>query len=486
MKMEEERTRTKRIWRAGTLTYTTGGLVMLAVWMLWGDFPWALKDRAVVPAATVLIKQIGVSELVFSLIVLTFPCITNILIAPIISYVSDRHRGRLGRRIPFLLFTTPFIVVGLYLLGFTNLFGEWLHEAIPSLSEHGAKLIFFCFGWVFLDFGTTLSFFLFTALANDVVPKELLGRFFALFRIVSLGSGMLFNYWLFHKVATHAQEIFLGIGTLYGIGLFSMCFLVKEGEYPPPEKVEIRPGRNGRTSVFRHVMGALVTYLRQSFSIPYYRWIMLGMALSALSFVPINSYSIQYADALGVPHRSYGIYLVVTYTFSLVFSFPLGALADRFHPIRTVFASLVLYAILMIAGWIMTAFPLKEIAIPTGLPIGEDGAPYTFRVTFFGLIFVLHGIVSGAYFTLSASLTARLFPRQLFAQFSSAAGIVDSFCKGVLPPVLGLMIDATLSYRLVFPFGLVITLIGIVSIVVVYRYYQAYGGDEHYEAPMPK
>lgn len=475
----------KKVWRAGTLVYSTGGLLLLAVWLLWGDFPWALKDRTVVPAATVLIKRIGVSELVFSLIILTFPNVTNLFLAPIISYVSDRHRGKWGRRIPFLLFTTPFIVLGMYLLGVTNLFGEWLHDAIPSLSSHAAKLLIFCVGWVFLDFGTTLSFFLFNALANDVVPEKLLGRFFALFRIISLGSGMIFNFWLFHRVATHSMEIFLAIGTFYGIGLFSMCLLVKEGKYPPPEKVEMPLGRNGKPSIFRHVMGSILAYLRQSFSIPYYRWIMIGMALSGLSFVPINSYSIQYTESLGISHQSYGIYLVATYAFSLILSFPLGALADRFHPLRTTLAALAVYALLMIAGWIMTAFPLREIAIPTGLR-GGDGAPCVLRTTFYGLIFVLHGIVSGSYFTLSASLAARLFPRPLFAQFSSAAGIIDSICKGALPPILGVMIDKTLSYRLLFPFGLAITVLGFLSILEVYRRYLAYGGDENYVAPMPK
>ena len=33
----------RKIWRAGTLTYTTGGLVLLCFWLLWGDFPWAMK-----------------------------------------------------------------------------------------------------------------------------------------------------------------------------------------------------------------------------------------------------------------------------------------------------------------------------------------------------------------------------------------------------------------------------------------------------------
>ncbi len=203
----------KKTWSVGTLTYTTGGLILLAVLLVGGDFPWALKDRAVQPSATLLLKDvIGVPEAVFGLIIISFPNFTNIFLSPVISYVSDRHRGRWGRRIPFLLFATPIIVGGLYLLGLTPLLGTWLHEAFPAVSRHTGMLVVFCIAWVLLDFGTTLSASLFNALVNDVVPTELVGRFFGLFRMVSLGAGILYNEWLFAQVVEYTLWIFLGIG----------------------------------------------------------------------------------------------------------------------------------------------------------------------------------------------------------------------------------------------------------------------------------
>lgn len=39
-----------KIWKQGTLTYTTFGLIALFFWLLWGDFTWAMKDRAVGPS----------------------------------------------------------------------------------------------------------------------------------------------------------------------------------------------------------------------------------------------------------------------------------------------------------------------------------------------------------------------------------------------------------------------------------------------------
>ncbi len=453
----------KKLWHAGTLTYTTGGLIMLGFWLLWGDFPWTLKDRAVAPSATLLIKQIGVSEFVYGLIIVGFPNFTNTFLAPIISYISDRHRGRWGRRIPFLLFTTPFIVLGLYGLGLTRILGTALHEAAPSIPLNIAMLIFFCISWVLLDFGTTLSSSLFNALANDVVPPELLGRFFGLFRMVSLGAGMIFNAWLIDKVEKHTLEIFLGVGTLYGLGLLSLCFKVKEGKYPPPpEDFPAQDEFSGK--VVMKVFRSIVTYFRQSFSLPYYRWYMLAVALAALAFTPINFFSIQYAQKLNIGMDKYGFYLVITYTFSLIMSYFFGAVADKFHPLRCGITALIAYTLVMVMGWFF---------------MGDAG--------YFGLIFVLHGIVSGSYFTLSASLGARLLPRALFAQFGSAVTIINSACAMLAGPIMGKSLDMLdHNYRYLFVFGGIITLTAALLLYKVYRNFLQHGGDAAYNAPVPR
>ncbi|MBS1369023.1 MAG: MFS transporter [Lentisphaeria bacterium] len=461
----EEPAPRERVWRAGTLTYTFGGLVLLGLWLLGGDFPWALKDRAVTPSATLLIKQIGVSELVYGLVIVGFPNFTNTFLSPIISYVSDRHRGRWGRRIPFLLFTTPFIVLGLYGLGLTRILGSWLHGAVPSIPEHHAMLIFFCIAWVLLDFGTTLSASLFNALANDVVPPQLLGRFFGLFRMVSLGAGMVFNEWLLKRVETYTLEIFLGIGTLYAFGLLLLCFKVKEGQYPPPPQEVYADGERGRReAVFVRVMRSVLTYFRQSFSLPYYRWYMVATALAGLAFAPINYFSIQYALSLDIDMALYGRYLVITYLISLLLSFLLGFVADWFHPLRCGIITLICYAVLMFVSWSL---------------MGSG--------KYFGVFFILHGFISGCYFTLTASLAARLLPRALFAQFGSAAGIVTAALSMVAGPVIGGSLDLlSHDYRYLFLFGGGITLAATLLLFKVYKDFLKYGGDATYVPPMPK
>ncbi len=450
----------QKVWRVGTLTYTFAGLVTLFCWLLGGDFAWAMKDRAISPAATLLIREFGVSDLVYSLIIIAFPNFTNIFLMPMISYISDRHRGRFGRRIPFLAFTTPFIVVGACGLGFSPMLGRWLSEACGGpevMSVNLASVI--CFGvfWASLDFGQTMAGALSGALVNDVVPQELLGRFYGLFRAISLLAGMIFNYFLLGLVEENYMLIFLGVGLFYGFGLLCLCLKVKEGQYPPPP--EPPAGQKGAMLIF----GPILTYFRQSFSVPYYRLVIAALVLSTLAAVPFNMFAILYAKDLNVDMDMYGKVSAITYACSFALSFFLGALADRFHPLRTTIVSLVLYLSSMIAGWFCV----------------------TGQTSYLVILFV-HCLLSGCYFTVSASLALRLFPRSLFAQFNSAMSMILAIANVLLGPLFGYILDCTdQNYRIVFLFGVLTTLLGAGSLWLVYRKFLQLGGDKNYTPPDP-
>ena len=448
-----------RMWKCGTLVYTTAGLVSLFCWLLWGDFTWAMKDRAVGPSATLLIRMFDVSDLVYTLIIVAFPNFTNIFLCPIVSYISDRHRGRLGRRIPFLIFTTPFIVLGLIGLGFTPMLGRWLCRLVgpEMLPYNSAGLIFFGIFWVMLDFGTTLAGSLSGALVNDVVPAELLGRFFALFRAASLIAGMLFNAFLLGLVEGYSLYIFVGVGIFYGIGLISLCAKVKEGSYPPVAPAVAPVGV--RNTVFRPVE----TYFRQSFSIPYYRWVIAGLVFSYLAAAPFNMFSIFYAQSLKMDMHRYGLLITLTYAVSLVMSYCLGMLADRFHPLRTSLVAQVLYLVTMVVGW---------------FTVTGDAS--------FGVLLVIHGIISGCFFTLSASLGQKLFPRELFAQFNSAFSMLLAIGNVFLGPLFGWLLDnLARNYRYTFLFGAILTALSVISLWKVFQGYLACGGDAAYTPPDP-
>ncbi|NLF62691.1 MAG: MFS transporter, partial [Lentisphaerae bacterium] len=59
----------KKIFTAGTLTYTTSGIIALFCWMLWGDFAWVMKGRSVGALAAVMVKKFGISNFLYGLLI---------------------------------------------------------------------------------------------------------------------------------------------------------------------------------------------------------------------------------------------------------------------------------------------------------------------------------------------------------------------------------------------------------------------------------
>ena len=445
-----------KIWNVGTLTYTTAGLVVLFGWLLWGDFAWAMKERAVNLVATLMARSFGISDFGHGLLIVGFTNLTNIFLQPIISYRSDRYRSRMGRRIPYLLKTTPFVVVGLIGLSMTPSLGGWLQNVIgpDRISYNMSALIVFGVFWAVLDFGTTLTNAIFLALANDVIPSAMIGRFMGLFRAVSLLCAVAFNYFLMGYAESHSKVIFMSLGILYGVGLFLMCLKVKEGEYPPPELP---------TEETKGVVGAVKNYFFECFSLPYYRWVLVAFVLCGLSVVPLNTYVIFYAQSLGMEMSSFGKVSALVYAIAFITSYTMGSLADRFHPIRMGIISVAALSIIMLIGGF-----------------------FANSIKAFSVVFVVENIAIMAFNTLMASYGPRLYPRALFAQFNSAYLMLFGLGVTLIAPLTGKYLDLTGNhYNHVFIIGAGIGLAGVISLVVVLRYYKQLGGDESYEAPMP-
>ncbi len=450
----------RRVWRAGTLTYTVGGLAALFGWLLWGDFVWQLKERSVQPVVQVLLKMHAASDFLTGLLLGTLPAVIGMLVGPIICYRSDRHRGRWGRRIPFLLIPTPIVMLTVFLLAASPALGAQLHAWLGARSPGPNACVLLLFGasWTLFEVATIMANALVGALVNDVVPREMLGRFFGLFRACSLLAGIVFNRYLFGVADTHYVQIFVGVGLLYGVGFTLMCLKVKEGHYPPPP-----PPDPSRPPGF---LSACRLYLRECYTNPYYLWIFVVLACATIAFAPINLFSVYYADSIGMSRQSYGNHLALTYAISLSIAFFLGWLADRFHPLRMGIFSLGLYAAVMAWG----GFEAQDASR-------------------FGVAFVAHGVLSGMYFTTTASLMQRLFPLARFAQFASAAGIVGSLAGTVLPLLLGAALDVGNAgkrvgdYHQTFFWGAGLALVGLAGLLVIHAKWMRLGGKQAYVAP---
>ena len=428
-------------WSVGTLTYTVGGLVTLFALLLGGDFALQMRERSVPPIAQVILtRHFHVSDSLQAFLLLELPPALALLIAPAVSFKSDRLRTAWGRRIPFLLVSTPVAAGAMVALAFTEPIGEAVARLV-GVGPRGPSLVMFGLSWTAFECAAIVAAAVLGGLINDVVPRPLLGRFFGLFRAVSLIAGMIFYHWSMAKAADHYRAILVGIAVLFGGGFTLMCLFVREGTYPPPPPVEA-----GAMGLARR-WATVGDYFRVSFRDGYYRWVFAAMALAGAALLPVNAFSIPYAHQIGLSDGDYGQRLVLTYGVSLALAWPLGWLVDRVTSLWLATATMAAYTAAMGAAAVGVAGPRS-----------------------FGVAFVVHGVLSGCYFTAAASLGQSLFPRLRYGQFASAAGIVTSLAAIAVSGGTGWVLDHTdHHYRLTFHAAAVLGVAATASLLVVCR-----------------
>ena len=400
--------------------------------------------------------QLKVSNSLFAIITSTAPALIGIVLAPIVSIASDRYRSALGRRIPFLIASTPIAVLAMSGLAFTPVLAEFSHQLIPGLSLTAVKILFITVFWTILSVTSVVGGVVFFGLLNDVVPDKLLGRFYGSFRAISLIDGMIFNYWLIGLAPTHYTILMFGLTVLFGAALMLMSFNVKEGIYP-----EQPMARHENTGIIGKIWEETRSYLALCFSSRYYLSIFVMLTLAVIAFMPINTFALLYSIHIGIGMEHYGKILALTYGISLGLAIPLGWLSDKFHPLRMAIITLALYAIVMFAAY-FTVVDAKS----------------------FSVALLLHGVLSGTYLTCTASLGNRLFPKATYAQFMAGAGILTSLSSFVIPFGVGALIDFRGGdYRWTFVVSIILAALSIVASVVVYRAFKKLGGPDAYIAP---
>lgn len=444
----------EKTWRNGTLVYRRAELVTLFCWLLWGDFALSLKDRSIPSLVQLQLQKLEASDLLSGLLIGSLPAVIGLVVLPVVGYRSDRHRGPRGRRIPYLLGFSALAVLSMLGLAASPWLGQWLHLGLgarsPGLAD--CTLIFFSAAWTLFEFASiVLAGSLITAFINDVVPHALLGRFYGLFRALSLIAGAAFNYWGLSRAENHLTWVFLGMAVLYGVGFTLMCLKVKEGEYPPPPA----PAERGRP------LGAVLTYLRESFAQSYYWWVFLAIMVSWMALVPFTLFSVFFAKSVQMDMATYGKLWSLTYLCSLVLAYPLGMLADRIHPLR-------------LSAWLMLLYSLATLC----------AGFFAVDAKSFGVALVVQGVLSGGWQTASASLAQRLFPEGRFAQLASAMGIVGGLTGIGLPLLVGWILDRSGHvYRYTFLMNSALSFLALGFTLVLWRRFRALGGPSHYVAP---
>lgn len=459
-----------KVYHCGTLTYTKIGLAVLFAWLLWGDFCLTLMDTVVPSILPLKLKSLGCSNWVMGMILSSIPGVLNMTICPYVSFKSDRYRSRWGRRLPFIIWTLPFLCISLFMLGWSDEIRIFLQRYSPMLNEYAPATVtigLIAFFMMIFQFFNMFVSSVFWYLFNDVVPAQFIGRFVGLLRIVSVLAVTLYNYFIFKYAESHMREIFLGAAVLYFIGFGLLCMMVKEGEYPPLEGEQDKDNKG---------FGGLKTFFREAFSHKLY-WLIFAASGFQSIYTGILGFQIFFNREMGLSLDDIGKLAAINGVAAVAAMYFCSIFIDRWHPVRIVTYLTVFSLIPMIMNgvWVFVTFP----------------GNYFFWLCLGGTLIATFQstLASAAIFPRQM----RLFPQSRFGQFCSAQAMVQSLCSIGAGAAAGLFIDvvryfchgADFAYR--FNFVWAAFFCGISAIITIYTYIIWYqlGGDEHFHPPAP-
>jgi len=359
--------------------------------------------------------------------------ILNAVLNSIISFKSDRYRSHWGRRRPFILITTPLVVLFLALIPFASELLK-LIDSVPAFTRILAMspvfpvIVLFAVLVVGFQIFNLFVSSVYYYLIPDVVLEPLLGRFYGLFRLFGTLAGLLYNYFIFGLAETHLKVIFVGIAILYGIVISLMCWRVKEGTYPPPLDTQGSSWWSG-----------IRTYARECFGQSFFWWVFLAYSAPIWANASVGFMVFFGRDELRLSLDQIGKANAYTSLAIALTTYPFGVLVDRWGSHKTLITGF--------AGRMISSL-LAFVAIQGFLSF-----------TVWSLVTNL-----AAYLAYAAMLKwlVEVYPRDRYGQFGSAGAIF-------LAPACGWILDTVHCYRIVWLWAAAFNLLGCVASIVVYR-----------------
>jgi maltose/moltooligosaccharide transporter len=410
-------------WQIGSLSYSLGGLILLFGYLLLGDFAWSLKERSVQDLFKVMLREQSQHALLLNILVGVLPAFLSLVVGPAIGAWSDRTRTRWGRRVPFLAASAPIIGLSVVGLAYSEPIGYGLAASLGLAPQWQsiAAIVSMTVFWIFYECGTVVGTAMFTALINDTMPHHLIGRFFGVFRFFSLAVGAGFFYFFFDNgLGDLLRPILLAVAAVYVVCFLSVAIGIKEGTYPA---LVPRPANESPFGIVACLGGGRTR--------DYYISLFSVFSLAMACFVPVNINAYNAIGQFGLDKSGFGLAMALTYVVSMGLAYPIGWLADRFHPVRVGLCALFLYCVLMLAaGRLM-----------------HDGTSFT-------ISFVAHGVLSGIFYTGTASIMMRLLPKENFSQLAAVSTALVALMTALVALLTGAILDlAGHDFKLIFFVG---------------------------------
>ncbi len=451
--------RPKRWYTVGTLRYGVGALAVVFTWLLWGDFCNTIYLIVFNNFLPLYLHNLHASNTLIAFVGSGIGGACNVLMLPNISIWSDRHRGRWGRRIPFLFWSTPAVALSLIGLGYASEIGGWLHGLVGPLrafSTVGLALAVVIVMVLAAAISQMILYSVYQFLMRDVVPQEAMAWFLTLFRVVGVVAGAVFSWFFFRYIVTHPKILCVGAGLLFLISFMLICWRVREGDYPPPPP---RPEHG----FFRRMGEDYGRYFRELFSVGIYRNYVFVFILF-LAGGTAGAFGVLFGTrTLGLSANDYGQILALATLVSGVVYIPMGYACKHWHAMGVSLASLALMAL-------------------------GQAAVYFFVWDRTGwLVYCLLAALPSVGWALgSFVLTMTLFPAEKFGQLSSSLNAIGYGSLVVTSYLVGrCLAPFGDNYRMAFLVGLICYAGALLPMYAVYRGWKRHGGPEHYVPPLP-
>ena len=448
---------TPKLYKVGSLVYTSRALLTVMFWMLLGDLCLQIMEQLPTSLVPLQLRWASASDTLIGFITGSLPAVLGILLNPVIGVQSDRHRGRFGRRRPFLLGATPLVVVALVGLGFAKSISSTLAGWTGAESLAAVEI-----GWiggcmVVFVVANTYIMQVYQFLFVDVIPAEVMGKFVGCYRAVGALGAFIFHRYMFGQAEEQTALIYVLSAVLYGVSFLLLIWKVEEGDYgPPPPKESF-----GKTTKAYFTECFSQSFYLKTYSLAFCFWSAIVPLWTFLVFFGTKpGQDMGYAPTLGLSLDAFGqargwCSLVQVPVFFLV-----GPLVDRFHPLRVGMVGMLLSSVTFFANFFFV----------------RDEGSFTFWLI---INFIAQAVYMGAYL----AILPRLLPRSKYGQFFTANQIFG-FAGVTLAPVLcGALLETVKDYRFIYVWCGVCTLGGFFMCALLYRHWMSLGGDAGYRPP---
>ena len=469
----------KREWKhyqVSGLDYTMPKLLATMAIIFCGSIAMTLCIGMVPRIVPLKLKEIGVSSTLMVFIMSTLGQILNMTVCPWVSFKSDRYRSkRWGRRVPFILYTLPFLCLSWAILAMYQYEAELLHKLLAPLvnvSQPVLAVFVLAAGVVIFKFFYMFVGSVFHYIPNDVIPPQFLTRYYGVISIINSGVTAGYNYFFFEYSLSHFSTLLWGTVIFYTVAMGFMCFALKEPRFPEPTTEEKRSSKGLR---------GVLTFMKESFSHPIYWYEFAKTACTSIVGAG-TIFIVFFEQSMGLSLAEIGQKSGINSLCFMLAGFVIASLGtyfiDRWHPVRV-------SVFLLMFGTLLFFYDCKWFFFKPEARVFWWSSLLMTQVSFL------------MRFTGPAGMPTlmRILPKSRFGQFCSARSICGSLVGMFFALLLGVVMDFLKSdkglgmgedaYRFVYVWQTAAYIGVVFCYLKVYQYYCKLGGFGGYKAPAP-